>query len=88
MLFVKMMGEEDLPDTSLSKTFSILQVENIDALHFLKEAEDNSFNKKYPFTLSIKRNGETVENYVVKGNTYVMSENGKTIAKFSPNSFK
>lgn len=87
MLFLKMMSDEDLPDTSSTKGYTIIQLEDLEAVRFYKEDPKSSgdFNTEYPYSMSIERDSEVKRIYALKGNVYVMSERGKTIASFAVN---
>lgn len=82
MLFIKMMSGEELPDTSLHKSFDLIQVPDLESISFSKEASDSGgdFNESHPYTMTIKRDGEVKVHYALSGNVYIMSEHGKTIA--------
>lgn len=72
MLFLKLMSEENKPDSNTSKKFNLLCVDNV---HF--ERNDNG----KPFAVIYV--GEDKFSYELKGNAYVLSQYGKTIASFA-----
>jgi hypothetical protein len=85
MLYLKLMADEDLPDTDPVKGFRIIQIPDAAQIKFNMEAQDpdlGDFHTKYPRTLTIDYNSERREKLVLYGNAYVMNEAGKTIATY------
>lgn len=83
MLTVKLMSDENMPDTDQLKSFQLIQVSDRESIHFFKEGvndQSGDFNAEYPYTLSIENADGVKVMYALKGNAYVISESGKTIA--------
>jgi len=75
MLALKMMGPEDKSDSDCSKSFRIITVEKNNLISFCRDEDDRP-------TIKISDIDEFVTTWYPEGNTYVMNENGKTIATF------
>jgi hypothetical protein len=79
MLLIKMMSGEDKPDGQNDKSFDLVQVNSLENVKFFRDSEDE---KHEPIVRIFKQDGE-YSTYYPKGNTYVLNENGKTIATFA-----
>jgi hypothetical protein len=88
MLFLKVMYDDGLPDTSRAKSFKVIQLEDDLLVDFFKESPEvrgqGDFNEKYLHTARVMRGGEVVEQFALKGTAYLMTERGATIATYQP----
>lgn len=85
MLYIKMMSSEDLPDDDPHKNFILLTAGDKDIVSFgvlnKNEGEPEPETEYNTNTVFITRYGEPAfESYPMKGNVYIMNQNGKTIA--------
>lgn len=72
MLYVKIMSDQNLPDTDPWKHYTIVPVENSQALEFV--AKDDG----HALLVHTSDGSELVTR--LTGNAYVMNEHGRTIA--------
>lgn len=85
MLYVKIMSGEDMDDTSPSKHYSIIPIENNQVMQFV---DNPLFQERQPpdspgvprFLMLVNSPDGSDETHPLFGNAYVMSESGKTIA--------
>lgn len=78
MLYIKMMSNEDCPDSDAWKNYKIIPIGDADTFSFYKSWKDGGDVPQY--VLSIERQNGQVTCDVLTGNVYVMNEAGKTIA--------
>jgi len=79
MLYVKIMSDEDSPDTDPYKNFTIVPVENDQVMCFCENAEGSGSDiPKYMLEVHLPDGSR--EGHPLTGNAYVMNEAGKTIA--------
>lgn len=83
MLYVKIMSQQDLADTDPWHTYQIIPVANDQIMKFQKNTvpEGQVGNKSGErFSLEVYSPDGSVASHFLAGNTYVMNEQGKTIA--------
>lgn len=80
MYSIKIMSSEDMADSCADKGFKMILVEAGDTFEFGHDVYGEPI-----VTITGFRAGEpTNSTYLLTGNTYVMSETGKTVASFWP----
>lgn len=81
MLYLKIMSDQNLPDSDSCKDFTLYQISDKDRLSFERRSstceEEAGINVVYAVIDS--ENGERVEHWLT-GNAYVLNAQGKTIA--------
>lgn len=81
MLYVKIMSDEDLPDTDPYKHYVIVPVENNEVIRFCTNEGGEPVISDLPrYLLEVHSPTGGIETHPLTGNAYVMSESGKTIA--------
>ena len=78
MLYIKMMADEDKPDTDQWKDYTMFTVESNETFSFEKEHVDAANRVRYYLQIS-KKDGSFIST-ALTGNVYIMNEQGKTIA--------
>lgn len=78
-MYVKMMSDENLPDTDSRKSFKLLS--GVDTVTFNRSPEAPT--EAGPTAYIVFKDG-TNESFLLAGNVYVMTDEGKTIEKFGP----
>lgn len=80
MLYVKIMSDQDMPDTDPYKNYSIVMVGAKQTMHFADNPVGGT-DRKYPrYVLRVYSEDGSEESYELNGNAYVMNDTGKTIA--------
>lgn len=77
MVLLKMMSGEDLADSDTCKSYSLVEVERMSYINFTRDSKGNPVIEVHDGS----EGGPT--SYEPQGNTYVMSEGGKTISSFA-----
>lgn len=88
MLYVKIMADQDIPDTNPWKHYTIVPVENDQVMEFVDDViEDPGVyagteqpEPKHQHALLVHSPDGSKETHPLTGNAYVMNEHGKTIA--------
>lgn len=86
MLYVKIMSDEDLPDSDPYKNYSIVPVERNEVMLFVEspqapgDAQQPRRTDEPRFALEVHAPEGGIETHPLTGNAYVMTESGKTIA--------
>jgi len=85
MLYVKIMSDEDLPDTDPFKHYTIVPVENSEVMRFAENTNLTDGTKlarinEPRFVLEVHAPEGGIQTHELFGNAYVMTESGKTIA--------
>lgn len=85
MLYVKIMSDEDLPDTDPYKNYVIVPVANNEVMRFapntnLVDGDRLRPLKEPKFVLEVHAPEGGIETHELTGNAYVMTESGKTIS--------
>lgn len=80
MLYVKIMSDEDLPDTDPYKHYTIVPVANNEVMRFVANSIAGGGNKDARYVLEVHAPEGGIETHELTGNAYVMTESGKTIA--------
>lgn len=79
MLYVKIMSNQDLPDTDQNHNFTIVPVENNEVMEFVQDLDPKTdTSPRYALRVHSPEGG--YETHPLTGNAYVMNESGKTIA--------
>lgn len=86
MIYVKMMSDENIPDGSNTKAFTLIEVKNSNFVKFGRVTPENATDTK-PAGSPIVKIGLNIDgtgpiHYYPDGNTYLLNESGKTIATF------
>ena len=79
MLYVKIMSDQDSPDTDPCKHYMIVPVENDQVMRFCENAEGSGPDIPR-YMLEVHSPDGSHEGHPLTGNAYVMNEAGKTIA--------
>jgi hypothetical protein len=81
MLYVKIMSDQDMPDTDPYKHFTIVPVANNEVMRFCENEDWDKATPPFPrFVLQVHAPEGGIESHALTGNAYVMAESGKTIA--------
>lgn len=80
MLYVKIMGQEDISDTDQWANYTIVPVANNEVMKFRKNPAGSSSGQESRFILEVHAPEGGIETHELTGNAYVMTESGKTIA--------
>lgn len=80
MLYVKIMSDEDMPDTDPYKNYRIVPVERNEVMQFVPNPIKSTDGSEPRFMLEVHGPEGGIETHHLSGNAYVMTENGKTIA--------
>lgn len=72
-MYVKIMGDDNTGDDDSRKTFRLLQ--QVIAVNFDRNGDDTAF-------VELTFEDKSYEQFEVRGNAYVMNDQGKTIGKF------
>lgn len=81
-LTVKMMGPEDAPDSDTRKTFRVWS--DMSGVDFSRPDGKTPIMRIAYKEIQDNDVVESIEDFEVTGNVYVMNEAGKTIATFGP----
>ncbi len=85
MLYVKIMSDQDLPDTNPWHTYSIITVADRQKIQFVQnnvpEGQVGNYpGMRYSLIITDKDGISNCEEYPLTGNVYILNEAGKTIA--------
>lgn len=81
-LYVKIMSDENLPDSDTRKTYTLYS--GVVSVHFERSAfQEGDEGYHIPRAILLFEDGEH-ESHGLLGNVYVMNADGKTIEKFGP----
>ena len=78
MLTLKIMSEQNLPDDSPEKDFTLIQIADSESLSFVAVTDHYLYDTKVLARVD-KPDGSSNE-FPLTGNAYVLNANGKTIA--------
>jgi hypothetical protein len=74
--YVKMMGDENLPDEDVYKAYTLFTLADGDSIEFINA---NGTKGQLDYFCISRQNGKTEKLYLT-GNVYIMNAAGKTIA--------
>lgn len=77
MLYLKLMSDQDMPDSEPNKDFTILTVPDEASIDFVAPAVGS--DDKFVRVIISYPDGRTIDRHL-DGNAYVLNANGKTIA--------
>lgn len=81
MMYIKLMSDENLADTDATKRFAMITVGDKDKVDF--KYQEYLDKPPEPVLVITEESGDTTP-YFMEGNVYIMNQNGKTIAHYSP----
>ncbi|TXD58880.1 hypothetical protein FUT88_13475 [Ralstonia sp. TCR112] len=75
MMYLKLMSAEDMPDNAVEKNFTVVQILDHEQLDFIRDGSQ---------VVAHVTGDNSMRQFTLTGNAYVLNAQGKTIANRAP----